>query len=61
LGGYVNLDMDYKVTSVLLAAVLLGWQLMLWNKVELPKRTDYFYSGIIVALMGWLVYLTFLS
>jgi len=53
--------MDYKVTSLLLAVVLLGWQIMLWKKVELPKWADYCFSGIMVALMGWLVYLTFLS
>ena len=53
--------MDYKVTSLFLAVILLGWQIMLWKKVELPKWGDYCFSGIMVALMGWLVYLTFLS
>ena len=53
--------MDYKVTSLVLAVVLLGWQIMLWKKVELSKWGDYCFSGIMVALMGWLVYLTLLS
>ena len=53
--------MDYIVTSSLLAVMLLGWQIMLWKKVELPKWGDYCFSGIMVALMGWLVYLAFLS
>ncbi len=53
--------MDYKVTSLFLAVVLLGLQIILWKKVELPKWGDYCLSGIMVALMGWLVYLTFLS
>ena len=52
--------MDYKVTSLLLAVAPLGWQIMLWKKVELPKWGDYFFSGIMVLLMGWLVYLTIL-
>ena len=53
--------MDYKVTSLFLAVVLFGWQIMLWKKVELPKWVDYCLSGIMVGLIGWLVYLTFLS
>tara|TARA_B100000029_G_scaffold110826_1_gene102806 strand:- start:110 stop:271 length:162 start_codon:yes stop_codon:yes gene_type:complete len=53
--------MDYKVTSLLLAVALLGWQIILWKKVELPKWGDYCFSVIMVVLMGWLVYLTFLS
>ena len=53
--------MDYKITSLLLAAIIFGWQIMLWKKVELPKWWDYILSGIMVALMGWLLYLTFLS
>jgi len=61
VGGWVDLDMDYKITSLLLAVMLLSWQIMLWKKVELPKWGDYSFSGIMVALMGWLVYLTFLS
>ena len=47
--------MDYKITSLLLAVVILGWQIMLWKKVELPKWGDYCLSGIMVALMRWLV------
>ena len=53
--------MDYKVISLLLAVVLLGWQIMLWKKVELPKWGDYCFSGIMLALTGWLVYLTLSS
>ena len=58
---WVDLDMDYIVTSSLLAVMLIGWQIMLWKKLELPKWVDYCLSGIMVALIGWLVYLTFLS
>ena len=53
--------MDYKVTSLFLAVLLLGWQIILWKKVELPKWGNYCLSGIMVALMGKLVHLTFLS
>ena len=53
--------MDYKVTSLLLAVVLFGWQIILWKKVKLPEWGDYCFSGIMLALMGWLVYLTFSS
>ena len=53
--------MDYIVTYSLLAVMLIGWQIMLWKKLELPKWVDYCLSGIMVALIGWLVYLTFLS
>tara|TARA_B100000900_G_C20238312_1_gene576778 strand:- start:384 stop:545 length:162 start_codon:yes stop_codon:yes gene_type:complete len=53
--------MDYKVTSLLLAMALLCWQIIIWKRVELPKWVDYCLAGIMVALIGWLVYLTFLS
>ena len=53
--------MDYKVTSLLIAVLLLGWQIMLWKKIKLPKWVDYILSAIMVALIVWYVYLTFLS
>ena len=53
--------MDYKITSLLLVAMLLGWQIILWKKRKLPKWVDFILSAIMVALIGWLVYLTFLS
>ena len=53
--------MDYKVTSLLIAVLLLGWQIMLWKKIKLPKWVDYILSVIMVAIMGWFLYLTFLS
>ena len=53
--------MDYKITSLLLAMMLLGWQVVMWKKIELPKWVDYILSAIMVILMIWLVYLTFLS
>ena len=53
--------MDYKITSLLLAMMLLGWQVGMWKKIKLPKWVDYILSAIMVILMIWLVYLTFLS
>tara|TARA_B100000029_G_scaffold470577_1_gene509527 strand:+ start:642 stop:803 length:162 start_codon:yes stop_codon:yes gene_type:complete len=53
--------MDYKITSLLLAVILLGWQIMLWKKIKLSKWFDYILSAIMVAIMGWFLYLTFLS
>jgi hypothetical protein len=32
--------MDYKITSLLLAVMLLGWQIMLWKKIKLQKWMD---------------------
>ena len=61
VGGWVDFVMDYKITSLLIAVMLLVWQVMLWKKVELSKWGDYSLSGIMVALIGWLIYLTFLS
>jgi len=60
VGGWVDLDMDYKITSLLLAIMLLGWQVMMWKKIKLPKWVDYTMSAIAVSLLGWYVYLTFL-
>ena len=52
--------MDYKITSLLIAIMLLGWQVMMWKKIKLPKWVDYTMSVIAVLLLGWYVYLTFL-
>ena len=52
--------MDYKITSLLLAIMLLGWQVMMWKKIKPPKWVDYTMSAIAVSLLGWYVYLTFL-
>jgi len=52
--------MDYKITSLLLAVMLFGWQIMLWKKIKLPKMVDYILSTIAVILMIWFIYLTFL-
>ena len=41
--------------------MFIGWQIVLWKKIKLPKWGDYILSGIMVALIGWLIYLTFLS
>ena len=53
--------MDYKAISLLVAIWLLGWQVMMWKKIKLKKWQDYTLSAIMIALAGWLVYLTFLS
>jgi hypothetical protein len=53
--------MDYKITSLLLAVMLLVWQLVMWKKIKLKKWQDYTLSAIMVAIMGWFLYLTFLS
>jgi len=60
VGGYVDLDMDYKITSLLAATILLGWQVILWKKIKLPKWVDYTLSVIAVSLLGWYVFLIFL-
>ena len=53
--------MDYKITSLLMAIMLIGWQVMLWKKIKLQKWVDYVLSAIMVVLMIWFMYLTFLS
>ena len=53
--------MDYKITSLLICLMLLGWQIIMWKKIKLPKWIDYILSAIIVTIMGWFLYLTFLS
>ena len=52
--------MDYKVTSLLVAIWLIVWQVMMLKKIKLKKWQDYTMSAIMVSLLGWLVYLTFL-
>ena len=61
MGCCVDFHMDYKITSLLLAVMLLGWQIMLWKKIKLPKWVDFTMSAIAVSLLGWYVYLTFLQ
>jgi hypothetical protein len=53
--------MDFNVTSLLIVIMLLVWQLVMWKKIKLKKWQDYTLSAIMIALGGWLVYLTFLS
>jgi len=52
--------MDRNVTSLLVAILLVVWQVMMWKKIKLKKWQDYTMSAIMVSLLGWLVYLTFL-
>ena len=52
--------MDRNVTSLLVAILLIVWQVMMWKKIKLKKWQDYTMSAIGVSLAGWLVYLTFL-
>ena len=52
--------MDFNVTSLLIVIMLLVWQLVMWKKIKLPKWVDYILSAIMVAIMGWFLYLTFL-
>ena len=52
--------MDRNVTSLLVAILLIVWQVMMWKKIKLKKWQDYTMSAIMVSLLGWLVYLTFL-
>ena len=52
--------MDYKVTSLLLAIMLLVWQVMMWKKIKLKKWQDYTLSVIAVSLLGWFVHFWFL-
>ena len=53
--------MDFNVTSLLIVIMLLVWQLVMWKKIKLKKWQEYALSAIMVLLVGWLVYLTFLS
>ena len=53
--------MDFNITAIILFLMILGWQVMMWKKIKLKKWQDYTLSAIMVALIGWLVYLTFLS
>ena len=53
--------MDFNITSLLIVIMLLVWQLVMWKKIKLKKWQDYILSTIMIALGGWLVYLTFLS
>ena len=53
--------MDYNITALILAIMILDWQVMMWKKIKLKKWQDYTLSAIMVALTGWLVYLIFLS
>ena len=53
--------MDYNITALLLAIMFLAWQVVMWKKIKLPKWVDYTLSAIMIALTGWLVYLTILS
>ncbi len=53
--------MDFNVTSLLIVIMLLVWQLVMWKKIKLKKWQDYTISAIMVLLMIWLVYSTFLS
>ncbi len=53
--------MTYNVTALLLAIILLIWQVIMWKKIKLKKWQDYTISAIMVLLMIWLVYSTFLS
>ena len=48
--------MDYKITSLLLAIMLLVWQLIMWKKIKLKEWQDYTFSAIMVLLLGWFVY-----
>jgi len=52
--------MDYKVTSLLLAIMLLVWQVMMWKKIKFKKWQDYTMSAIAVSLIGWFVHFLFL-
>jgi len=52
--------MDQNVTSLLAAIWIVVWQVMMWKKIKLKKWQDYTMSAIMVSLLGWLVYLTFL-
>ena len=53
--------MNFNITSLLMAIMLLVWQLLMWKKIKLEKWQDYTLSAIMIALGGWLVYLAFLS
>ena len=53
--------MDFNITGIILFLMILAWQVMMWKKINLKKWQDYTLSAIMVALTGWLVYLTFLS
>ncbi len=53
--------MNYKITSLLLAIMLLVWQVVMWKKIKLPKLADYILSAIMVSLSLYLVYLAWES
>jgi len=53
--------MDFNITAIIFFIMILAWQVMMWKKIKLKKWQDYTLSAIMVALIGWLVYLTFLS
>ena len=52
--------MDFNITAIILFLMILAWQVMMWKKIKLKKWQEYTLSAIMVALTGWLVYLTFL-
>ena len=49
--------MSYKITSLLLAVILIIWQVMMWKKIKLPKWADYSLSVMMVLVALYLVYL----
>ena len=53
--------MYFNLTSLLLAIMILVWQVMMWKKIKLKKWQDYTFSAIMIAVTGWLVYLAILS
>ena len=53
--------MDYNITALVISIILLVWQVMMWKKIKLSKWIDYSLSGVILGLLVWFVYLSFLS
>jgi uncharacterized membrane protein len=53
--------MDFNITGIILFLMILAWQVIMWKKIKLKKWQNYTLSAIMIALAGWLVYLTFLS
>jgi len=53
--------LDFNITGIILFLMILVWQVIMWKKIKLKKWQEYTLSAIMVALAGWLVYLTFLS
>ena len=50
---------NYQTTSFLIALLLIMWQLLLWEKINLNPQLDRFLSGLLVVLLILHIYQVF--